>query len=265
MTSTPLLVAFPIQESDGPKSIEVARSWGLSLGAPVCLFVNQPSLKLRSLLTESGLEHVDLGLGKHVNRYNSSMTATTQWDPWGFKSGPNRDIFRILDYCSHLGAGWTLLAEPDLIPAEYDLKDRVSSLLHQFPGKWVIGSQTTKLALDKLDHRLHDHINGAAFYNTAAQDFSRFRKRVWIPSLISLIKNFPFFAYDCANASGIWGLLSPRLRSDWNSCSDKFIATPQMINQSNIWITENDRDQLILRLRRNCGISLHVKVESGIL
>ena len=193
------------------------------------------------------------------------MTATISWDPWGFKSGPNRDFFRILDYCSRLGAGWTLLAEPDLLTAEYDLKDRVSSLLLQFPDKWVIGSQTTKLALDKLDHRLHDHINGAAFYNTASNDFSLFRKRVWIPSLISLIKNFPFFAYDCVNASKIWGLLPPRLVSEWNICRDRFIATPQMINQSNIWITENDCDQLVLHLRRNLGISLHVKVKSEIL
>lgn len=182
MASIPLIVAFPIQEFDSPKSIEAARSWGQSLGAPVCLFVNQPSPKLCSLLAESDLMTVDLGLQKHVNRYNSSITATIPWDPWGFKSGPNRDFFRILDYCSHLGSGWTLLAEPDLIPTEYDLKDRVSSLLTGFPEQWVIGSQNTTLALEKLDQRLHDHINGAAFYHTESPDFTQFRRRVWIPS-----------------------------------------------------------------------------------
>ena len=260
MASIPLIVAFPIQESDGPKSIEIARSWGLALGAPVCLFVNQPSPKLFSLLTESGLRTVDLGLQKHVNRYNSSFTATIPWDPWGFKSGPNRDFFRILDYCSRLRSGWTLLAEPDLIPAEYDLKDRASSLLTGFPEQWVIGSQNTTLALEKLDRRLHDHINGAAFYNTESLDFARFRRSVWIPSLISLIRNFPFFAYDCVGATEIWDLLPQRLASEWKFCSKRFISVPQMINQSNIWITENDRDQLILRLRRNLGISLHTKI-----
>lgn len=265
MVSIPLLVAFPIQESDGQKSIDVARSWGLTLGAPVCLFVNQPSPELCALLAESGLKTVDLGLQTHVNRFNSSITAEIPWDPWGFKSGPNRDFFRILDYCSHLGTGWTLLAEPDLIPAEADLKNRVSSLLTGFPGQWVIGSQTTTLALKKLDRRLHDHINGAAFYNTKSIDFVRFRKRVWIPSLISLIRNFPFFAYDCVNASEIWDLLPQRLASEWKFCSERFISVPQMINQSNIWINEIERDQLVRRLRRTLGISLHAKIGSGVL
>ncbi len=260
MTSIPLIVAFPIQESDGPKSIEVARSWGLALDAPVCLFVNQPSPKLCSLLAESGLKTVDLGLQTHVNRYNPSITPAIPWDPWGFKSGPNRDFFRILDYCSHLGSGWILLAEPDLIPTEYDLKDRVSSLLTGFSEQWVIGSQNTTLALEKLDRRLHDHINGAAFYNTKSLDFVRFRRSVWIPSLISLIRNFPFYAYDCVNATEIWDLLPQRLASEWKIYSERFISVPQMINQSNIWINETERDQLVRRLRRNLGISIHAKV-----
>jgi len=262
MKSKRLIIAFPIQESDDHTSIDFARAWGEAVSATVHLFVNRPSSKTMSLLLDSGLDWIDLKLAPHVNRYHSSPMAKVAWDPWGFKSGPNRDFFRILNYCSKLDYEWMLLAEPDLIPIEHDLVDRVITLLNNHSEQWVVGAQTTDESRGHLDFRIHDHINGSAFYHVGSPDFHQFCRRVWIPSLIAIVKNFPSFAYDCVTASQIRQWLPCELKAAWESNENRFIATPKMINQSNIHISQGELNSLILSYRKRQFISLHTKIFS---
>lgn len=231
-------VAFPIQERDGADTIDAARRLGLLLDATLSFHVNRPSDRLRGILAESGNHWVDSRLSSRANRYIADNTAVAEWNPWGYKSGPNSDFFGILDWCEGQGAEWVLLAEADLIPVGHALNDRVRRILAATPTGWVIGAQPSDASKRLLDPRLHDHINGAAFYRVGSPEFGSFRRSVWIPSLLSLLKSFPFFAYDCATATGVWQLLPDELRSSWEENRNRFVATNLMINHSNLVINK---------------------------
>jgi len=240
-----LLVAFPIQESDDQTTIDVARQFGYSLNAPVTLFVNQPSSRLRALLEANEIQWTDLGLGSRTNRYISENTAVAAWNPWGYKSGPNRDFFAIMDWCQNQGTEWVLLAEADLLPIGSFLEARVKQLLLRADKTWVVGAEPSTESKRLLDPRLHDHINGAAFYRVGSQEFGAFRRLVWAPSLISLIKYFPFFAYDCVTATEVWDLLSEHLRDSWDAHRQYIYRTELMLNLSNLLVSKSTLNDFI--------------------
>lgn len=234
-----LTIAFPIQERDAQTSLDAAHQLTKSLQAHVVLFVNRPSDRLRAILQASALTWVDLGLGGCVNRYIVDNAAIAAWNPWGYKSGPNYDFFAILDWCKTINADWVLLAEADLLPIGESLESRVSNLLSSAQGLWVVGAEPTTESKRLLDPRIRDHINGAAFYRVSSKEFGVFRRQVWIPSLMALIKYFPFFAYDCVTAPGVWDLLSDHLRDSWERHRLLFHRTELMLNLSNIKVSRD--------------------------
>jgi hypothetical protein len=232
-------IAFPIQEKDAQESLDAAHQLANALRAHVVLFVNQPSNQLQALLQASALTWVDLGLGGRVNRYIGSNAAVAAWNPWGYKSGPNYDFFAILDWCQNANADWVLLGETDLLPIGESLDSRVSDLLSSAQDRWVVGAEPSTESKRLLDPRIRDHINGAAFYRVSSKEFGVFRRQVWIPSLIALIKYFPFFAYDCIAAPGVWDLLSDHLRDSWERHRLLFHRTELMVNLSNIKVSRD--------------------------
>ena len=232
-----ITIAFPIQEKDAQTSLDAAHQLANALRAHVVLFANRPSDRLQAILQASALNWVDLGLGSRVNRYIVDNAAIAGWNPWGYKSGPNYDFFAILDWCQNNNADWVLLAEADLLPIGASVETRVNDLLSGAQDKWVVGAKPSTESKRLLDPRIRDHINGAAFYRVGSNEFGFFRRQVWMPSLIALIKYFPFFAYDCVTASGVWDLLSDHLRDSWERHRLQFHRTELMLNLSNIEVS----------------------------
>lgn len=234
-----LLIAFPLQESDTQIATNAATRLASSLDAPAVLFTNKPGARLQSLIHETRLSWVDLGLGSRTNRYIYENATVAAWSPWGYKSGPNCDFFRILDWCQDQGVEWVLLAEADLLPVGDGLKARVDGLLSSAKDSWIVGAKPSTESKQLLDPRIHDHINGAAFYRVGSEDFGVFRRNVWIPSLIALIKYFPFFAYDCVTAPGVWDLLNDHLLVSWESQRQRIQGTDMMMNLSNVKVSRD--------------------------
>ena len=254
-----LLVAFPIQEFEGESSIKIAEEWGRVLGAEVRLFVNNPSNDLVELIRRASHEFIDLRLNTSANRYLADYAPIASWDPWGFKSGPNRDFFRILDWATSNRYDWTLLAERDMQPLrEFPAAERSEFFRHR-ADTWMIGALPSPEVKKSLDPRLHDHLNGGAYYNTGASDFRLFRRRVWIPSLLEVIKLFPFYAYDCLTAQWTWNLLRTDLRSAWENNRDRFMASELLLNYSTIALSQDEIERLRQCDWPNEALVLHSK------
>ena len=160
------------------------------------------------------------------------------WSPWGWKSGPNRQFFTMLDRLAvEHDDDWVLLVEPDTYPIGDDVRGRVGDVIARHPTAWVIGGLPHPWTRPGLARTLWHHLNGAALYRVADPDFARFRATVWIPSLLSRIRSEPAYAFDCITDPAEQDVLSDPLAAAWRRDEDRFVATAGIVNASTLVVS----------------------------
>jgi hypothetical protein len=198
---------------------------------PSCLWVTGVS-------PDYGVEDVGghcvhtLAIPEGLDRYVRTWNPRTPRSPWGLKSGPNFQFFRIISAISTLHREqWSLQLESDVVPLRPVKKD---DFIGEFRGRWVVGAHNHPEVLNPIDPMLWGHINGSAFYRVGDPDFIEFIAAVWIPSLLYLLHENPTLAYDCMTAPPVWASLPAPLREAWLATRDQFSFSSGMINASSL-------------------------------
>lgn len=176
----------------------------------------------------------ELRLPERIDRHCVAAHPRSPWSPWGSKSGPNFQFFQVLEaFAEAHPHQWILAAEPDTYPIGRDPSGVVRDLLARNPNAWMIGGFPHPSLLDKLDPRIHHHLNGAAVYAVGDPTFREFLSNTWIPSLLWKIRELPEYAYDCLTDPAENSALPDFLAKSWDSSQHKFISTAGIVNLSN--------------------------------
>ncbi|MEI8000184.1 MAG: hypothetical protein WCI50_02440 [Actinomycetes bacterium] len=188
----------------------------------------------------------DLDLPRRIDRHVAADRPDLPWSPWGTKSGPNFQFFVLLDAVAAAHPEeWVLYTEPDTLPVELDVTEPVTRVLERHPDAWMIGAPPHVSELPALEPELHHHLNGAALYRVGARAFADFRAEVWIPSLLSKVRDRPEYAYDCLTDPAQWAELAPPLATAWRTEAQRFVATAGMVNASTSHLTPPDVDGVL--------------------
>lgn len=230
--------------TDGEKGLRVLRSWADSLQRPwsnTCVWVSMenaallpPSLRKEVCYHEFKLEH-------SLDRYVRVIDQDASWSPWGIKSGPNIQFFRVLAGArSAHPDDRVLLVEPDTYPFPELTSKRILTESVEESATWVLGARVHPWSKDSLAPFLHDHINGHASY-LMSDEFSSFLEFVWMPSLLVVLRKYPEFAFDCLTPYVIESELPYSLRQDWQDSYHHFVTHPGFINASNMVVSSRQQ------------------------
>ncbi len=170
-----------------------------------------------------------------IDRYESILRPKTRWNPWGLKSGPNWQFFRLLEEIGqqHIEE-WVLLLEPDTQPVATSLPSKLKAVVSLHSEAWVIGAVEPPEITERLEFRVRGHINGSALYRVGNRKFSEFAQSVWLPSLFALIDQSPEYPFDVVTAPGLWPSLPLRLQQAWEECAHRFVKVSQLLNTSSL-------------------------------
>ena len=200
----------------------------------------------KSTTTPSCLDEVDLcwhhlRLPTRVDRHVHHAHPRLPWSPWGVKSGPNFQFFRVLDeFAAAHPHDWVLYAEPDTFPMGTDPALPVTQLLERHVAAWMIGGLPHPKTRKQLDVSMWRHLNGAALYKVGDSRFAEFRATTWIPSLLWKIRGFPEYAYDCITDPQQHVELPVRLAGSWAREASRFVPTAGIVNLSTQTLTQTD-------------------------
>jgi hypothetical protein len=230
-----LELCFAYQSGGGPDALDVALEWRDFLECHLTIFTDVDCLRELNGNIPSNVTVVNLNLSERVNQYGKHTTGLRSWSPWGTKSGPNYQYFRILKhYATSPADTWLLYLESDTYCSVTNPRPHIEELIRRHPTAWIIGAPPSDLSLPYIDVTLHDHINGASLLNIGDPRFHAFLSRTWVPSLLWKIRSRPYFAYDCATATLEWQTLPSELRFSWQAHHARFVRTSSMLNLSNI-------------------------------
>lgn len=177
-----------------------------------------------------------------LDRYDRVLHHNASWSPWGIKSGPNIQFFRVLaGACQAHPGDRVLLIEPDTYPFPKLNSNTILAESAEGEAPWVLGARVHPWSRDSLAPFLHDHINGHAVYRMSSE-FSSFLEFVWIPSLLVVLRKSPEFAFDCLTPHVVEKELPLSLRLDWQNNYHHFVTHPGLINASNVVV--KNRQQL---------------------
>jgi hypothetical protein len=240
-------IAFTYAGSNLPALYHVASLWQdkLQLDAhadvkPICIWASTPELARVGAASLSWYCWHSLDVPPQLDRYLATRRGGEFWSPWGLKSGPNWQFFRLLDQAAQEHEShWLLLLELDTFPLTNPLQ-----ALHQATrlnrDAWVIGGNPHPRAARKLPEYFSSHINGAALYRIGSRGFRTFRKSTWMPSLFDAVVHWENMAFDVLTSRELWPWLSPGLQFNWASHADRFVATSGIVNLSNCAVDELD-------------------------
>ena len=236
-----LELCFAYQSGSGQTAVDVALEWRNLLNCALTIFTDIDCTDEFEGILPSGVHVVNLRLSERVNRYDKHTTGLTTWSPWGTKSGPNYQFFRIIQHYSERAKdSWLLYLEPDTYCAVTDPRRHIEALTSQHPSAWIVGARPAANCLPYIDESLHDHINGACLINVGDPSFHDFLVRTWGPSVLWKIRTRPYYAYDCVTATLEYTYLPSELRAIWIRESGRFVRTATMLNLSNLELTKQE-------------------------
>lgn len=182
---------------------------------------------------------------KPLDRYVRLRRPSDGWSPWGLKSGPNFQFFRVLDGSATChGETWLLLLELDTYPLN-DPTSAIEDAIVRDSGSWMIGGLPHPAASAQLHWRIKRHLNGAALYNVQSRDFSRFRRLVWLPSLLEGLRENEALAFDCLTSPEYWAVVSPELKDAWRQVHWRFTPNRGIVNLSNVMLNQRNLEHLL--------------------
>lgn len=237
--TTRLRVVMVWIPSRGSRDLDLALEWADRLGIDerrgpqVCVWTPRD--------VRAGSERPDdvricwhsLDLPPRIDRHVDRPSPRDEVSPWGSKSGPNFQFFRLLDRFGEVHPhDWLLYAEPDTVPIGAEVADAVADLLEANSDAWMIGARPHPIVRARLTPDLWNHLNGAALYHVGDRDFAEFRRSTWIPSMLLKIRELEIYAYDCITDPSQRRKLPERLRHAWRAETHRFVATSGMVNLS---------------------------------
>lgn len=232
-----LRLMFVMRPGEVPGAEELVKSWRAAFdlwegpGKPgICIWVTGDSL------LEPKIPNVcfhRLFLPASIDFYGRSPLERKPWSPWGLKSGPNFQFFRILqDMCAAHRSQWVLQLEADTVPLRPVKEADIGWFLHD-PNAWIAGAAADFAKKGSLSSSTANHLNGAAFYRIGDPMFIRFLQLTWTRSLLYLVNYRPAIAYDSLTSPGVWEELPWELRESWRENSYRFFQVEGMVNLSN--------------------------------
>jgi hypothetical protein len=115
--------------------------------------------------------------------------------PYGLKSGPNYQFFRLLDYFAQKDYRYVYFCETDCFPIKSGWAQAVFNEALENDPFYVLGSAF--LGKSRVDPMIALHVNGAAIYNPRAEGFNEYQSN-WEKILLELVPELPYVAYDWA-------------------------------------------------------------------
>lgn len=169
-----------------------------------------------------------LRLNPLIDGYQRQPHKRMTWSPWGHKSGPNFQFFRILNLAQQLHEEeWILQLELDTFPVRKVNPDDIP-WVYQKEGPWVVGAKPAASMVRGLSPSTRDHINGAAFYRVGEERFQSRLLVTWALSLLDLLRGRPGIAYDVVNSPLVWGRVARDLRYRWKNSESVFSSSSKM-------------------------------------
>ena len=115
--------------------------------------------------------------------------------PYGLKSGPNYQFFRLLEHFSQKNYQFVYFCEADCFPIKAGWAQALFNEALESDPFYVLGSAF--LGKSKIDPMISLHVNGASIYSTRAEGFDEYRSS-WEKILLELVPELPYVAYDWA-------------------------------------------------------------------
>ncbi len=171
-----------------------------------------------------------LHLNPLIDGYQRNPRHRMTWSPWGQKSGPNYQFFRILREMSALHPeSWILQLELDTFPLR-KVTPKDIPWTHRGEELWVVGAGIQNAREQRKSRDLVNHINGAAFYRVGDSDFQNFLARTWQANLLETLRQRPGLAFDVMTSKAIEGKNKPGKRESWVIESEHFKTSTGMLN-----------------------------------
>ncbi len=171
-----------------------------------------------------------LHLNPLIDGYQRNPQHRMTWSPWGQKSGPNYQFFRILQEMSMLHPeSWILQLELDTFPLRKVMPADMP-WVYSTGELWVVGAGINDPASTGKHRGPMNHINGAAFYRIGDSNFRNFLARAWQVDLIQALQERPGLAFDVITSKAIEGRIRSEQRKSWGIESNHFRATGGMLN-----------------------------------
>jgi hypothetical protein len=115
--------------------------------------------------------------------------------PYGLKSGPNYQFFRLLDHFAQKDYRFVYFCEADCFPIKSGWVQAVFNEALKNDPFYVLGSAF--LGKSRVDPTIALHVNGAALYSPKAEGFNEYRSN-WEKILLEVVPELPYVAYDWA-------------------------------------------------------------------
>lgn len=180
-------------------------------------------------------------IAPRLDRYTRYSLSPVAWSPWGRKSGPNFQFFKVISAIQKCHAEeWILQLEPDAVPLRKIEHQDFESCIEREAEHWVVGSVHAPLVIDALRGHWTGHLNGVAFYRTGNPEFIDFFLDTWVPTLLLALNSDDSFAYDMVTDPSFSQKVSNAvLQRAWAASSHRFKQCPQMINLSGRELSED--------------------------
>ena len=167
-------------------------------------------------------------------RHQSEVPASSVF-PYGWKSGPNQQFFRLLRHRELRTYAELLLVETDCFPVSPRWIHDILEDARARPDFWVLGSPFR--GRSKVGPDILLHLNGVAVYRIGEPRFFSMLAQ-WEARLKSLCVAHPETAYDCAQElyfsqklkAESWHLLSPEDVDDYYDYRKMFVMTDRIAN-----------------------------------
>ncbi len=225
-----ILVARKGEEKDATEAVEIWREAFSEVapeGIEFCVWLtgNEPTVSQEI----DACVHI-LHLNPLIDGYQRNPRNRMTWSPWGQKSGPNYQFFRILREMSALHPeSWILQLELDTFPLR---KVTPKDIPWTYRGEelWVVGAGIQNAREQRKSRGLVHHINGAAFYKLGDSNFQDFLANTWRLDLLKTIRLRPALAFDVmtANSSVVDG--PSAVHENWRESREFFKTTWAMRN-----------------------------------
>jgi hypothetical protein len=115
--------------------------------------------------------------------------------PYGLKSGPNYQFFRLMDHFAKKDYQYVYFCETDCFPIKPGWAEAIFDEALDNDPFYVLGSAF--LGKSRVDPMIALHVNGAAVYSPGADGFNEYRSN-WERILLQLVPELPYVAYDWA-------------------------------------------------------------------
>ncbi len=257
MTETTVRVMMVWAGTMSTRPLKLAAEWARTLCPesthPVaCIWSSSPKPTGLDTLGSEPVEFCwhELRLPSRIDRHFAATHPRLPWSPWGTKSGPNFQFFRVLEAFSEAHPHqWVFAVEPDTYPIGRDPAGVVRDLVERNSGAWMIGGRPHPSLIPTLVPTMHRHLNGAALYGVGDPSFREFLSTTWIPSLLWKIRERPEYAFDCLTDAAESASLPVNLAKSWELAQHRFVPTAGIVNLSTRTLSITDAQHLCTQER----------------